>query len=748
MKMTFAFSAVSSLLFATTVMIKDVKGHGYMEMPMARNYVANPTNDCTWGREAGVPLCYSDSQSVNKNNGGVCGYDQNDNPAGEMDLWLDSVGVPMQWKSQETYNAGDTITINTVFTAHHYGHITVSGCPKGRESTQACFDAFPLKFVKDKLYGMPKDPKNTNRGMMHGLDMRLSMKFKLPKDLVGEEVLLQWVYTTANSCVPVGYREYFKTQNVPDGDSSWKSNLADCLPDMPLTVLPNHLEGGPRGEIFLNCAEVSVRGDASPLPPFPAPVPLPPRPSQSPVALPPTTKSDGRTGTCRGGNRGNGICPDTSLCCSEWGHCGTSTEYCNGNPAPPAMPPANSPVAPPTTDDGNNHSSGGDSRLIAYVGNWQRCPTDAEMAQYTHIVIAFAVSYSWAPGKNQCSETCEIANPVVCENSARPDLISNWKAAGKKIILSFGGAGMGGSWDGDNNDCWDYCFGRENQVVNRLTDIVNGNGYDGIDIDYEYFYEDNQNGSGFTKGAKAQKFLKDITVGLRNKLPTESELTHAPMESDMKPGKAYFNVLKEVADSLDFLMPQYYNGYVRSLSNFPGALAHYTTVSNELFNGDASKIVYGFCMNDCGPFNLDGYQSSQVMEQLSETYPCNGGAFFWVANDDKNGEWSKPMQAQLALDRSQSNCSVSQPTPSPINPPVCENSKDIVYVNKKGKRKKCNWVKAGKTLKIRTKRCSSKKYSYLGKRIKENCPKACGEFAGKGICKNLFVSPFGRNKSK
>merc|ERR1740138_544321 len=182
MKTTLAFSAVSSLLFATT--IKDVKGHGYMLEPMARNYVANPTNNkCTWGREAGVPPCYTDSQSVNKNNGGVCGYDQNDNPAGEMDLWLDSTGVPMKWKSQEIYNAGDTITINTVFTAHHYGHITVSGCPKGRESTQACFDAFPLEFVKDKLYGMPKDPNNTDRGMVHGLDMRLSMKFKLPKDL-------------------------------------------------------------------------------------------------------------------------------------------------------------------------------------------------------------------------------------------------------------------------------------------------------------------------------------------------------------------------------------------------------------------------------------------------------------------------------------------------------------------------------------------------------------------------------------
>merc|ERR1711865_672180 len=92
---------------------------------------------------------------------------------------------------------------------------------------------------------------------------------------------------------------------------------------------------------------------------------------------------------------------------------------------------------------------------------------------------------------------------------------------------------------------------------------------------------------------------------------------------------------------------------------------------------------------------------------------------------------------------------VSQPTPSPINPPVCPKKiRKRLCTSVKGKKKKCNWVKAGKTLKIRTKRCSSKKYSYLGKRIKENCPKACGKFAGKGICKNLFVSPFGKNKSK
>merc|ERR1712227_567353 len=93
-------------------------------------------------------------------------------------------------------------------------------------------------------------------------------------------------------------------------------------------------------------------------------------------------------------------------------------------------------------------------------------------------------------------------------------------------------------------------------------------------------------------------------------------------------GKAYFNVLKEVASSLDFLMPQYYNGYVRSYTNFPGALSHYTTIANEMFN------------------------------------------------DDVNGEWSKPMRAQLALDSN--NCSdreeerTDTPVVTPTNAPVVD----------------------------------------------------------------------------
>ena len=323
-----------------------------------------------------------------------------------------------------------------------------------------------------------------------------------------------------------------------------------------------------------------------------------------------------------------------------------------------------SPVAlPPPSNDSSS------PKMMAYLGNWQACPHDDQIAQYTHIVIAFAVSYSWNPSKNACSETCEISQPATCGNEVRPDLISKWQSMGKKVILSFGGAGMGGSWPSDNNDCWEYCYGREEQVVNRLTDIVTELSLDGVDIDYEYFYEDNQNGSGFSKGQEAQYFLKEVTLGLRSSLPAGSEVIHVPMEPDVVPGTGYYRVLQEIADSLDYLMPQYYNGYVRPFADYQGAKSHYGNVL-DLFGGDSSKVVFGFCINDCPNFNLNGDEAAFVMEQLANDYPCNGGAFFWVANDDTGGAWSSRVNQQLAINAASNGCSVSSPVASPVASPT------------------------------------------------------------------------------
>ena len=104
----------------------------------------------------------------------------------------------------------------------------------------------------------------------------------------------------------------------------------------------------------------------------------------------------------------------------------------------PVASPVVSPVANPTPLPPPTSITGDDSRLIAYLGNWQACPTMSQISQYTHIVIAFAVTYTWNPSKNICSTTCEISTPPVCVGSTS-NIVSQWQAAGKKVILSFGG---------------------------------------------------------------------------------------------------------------------------------------------------------------------------------------------------------------------------------------------------------------------------------------------------------------------
>jgi hypothetical protein len=386
--------------------------------------------------------------------------------------------------------------------------------------------------------------------------------------------------------------------------------------------------------------------------------------------------------TCGGGNIGDGYCSDSTLCCSKWGWCGNSPDHCHGETLP-----TKSPVPPtPTTVPAPTPIRADDSRLIAYLGNWQSCPTTAEVAKYTHIVIAFAVSYTWNPNKNVCSLTCDIAEPPICDNSPNPGLVSTWQAAGKKVILSFGGAGMGGSWAGDVNDCWEYCYGRETKVVNRLVQIVENLGLDGVDLDFEYHVT-----------PKAVQFLNTVTTGLRNALPVGAEITHAPMDSDVIPGKPYFDsVLTVIGQQLDYLMPQYYNGYTRpAIDGISGtgagsmsALSHYNYLVNGIYGGDPRRLVFGFCISDCSGTgsNTNAQQASNVMADLAITHPCNGGAFFWVAEHDIGGGWSSNVGSTINSLAS-TNCSSSptrapHPTSSPSKTPTASPVKSTISPSK------------------------------------------------------------------
>lgn len=375
----------------------------------------------------------------------------------------------------------------------------------------------------------------------------------------------------------------------------------------------------------------------------------------------------------------------------------------DGPPPPPSPTPNPTPPVPTTPAPSPTTAvARDDSRLVAYLGNWQSCPTEAQVAPYTHIVIAFAVSYTWAPQKNNCDQNCNIQDPLICNNAPNAALVQQWQAAGKKVILSFGGAGMGGSWNGDNNNCWDYCFGKEEQVAANLVQIVKDHNYDGVDIDYEYCY----NTAGGAHGgcgqvtaaysdAAAQNFLSGLTSSLRQRLDEATvqtskhyELSHVPMDSDMVPSSPYYQILKAQHWNVNYVAVQFYNSITRpALDGFDGsgsgqvsASSIYTNIANDIFPGQPDKVVFGYCVSDCSGTgsNASGSQAAQVMDEIKTynngEFACNGGAFFWVMEHDGGNHFSNPVSAVL---ETTSGCLVSPPPPppapttsAPTNPPT------------------------------------------------------------------------------
>merc|ERR1712176_352022 len=123
---------------------------------------------------------------------------------------------------------------------------------------------------------MPKDENYPHRAMLWGDGRNLSYKFKLPDNIVGEEVLLQWIYWTANNCNYDGYDEYFTTKEVPPASNdSWNSGLTGCGDQSQIPIIR---KGTVIAEIFVNCAEVTILAEGG-APPVSSPTPIFPEPT-------------------------------------------------------------------------------------------------------------------------------------------------------------------------------------------------------------------------------------------------------------------------------------------------------------------------------------------------------------------------------------------------------------------------------------------------------------------------------------
>ena len=219
--------------------------------------------------------------------------------------WLDSTGDQMPFIPQATFMEGDIIDVESVITAHHMGHVEVRACPITASNpipTQACFNQHKLEFISDEdgEFRMPQDESYRQRGYLtgstgaYGSQNRYFMKFKLPDGLIGETVLLQWWYFTANSCSPVGYDDYFNGNNqrletLPG--SFWNEGLGECGFEYTEFQSEQYFRGG-SPERFVNCAEIRITSnDGNPMSnPTNAPTTSPPTAAPISMSVPTTSE--------------------------------------------------------------------------------------------------------------------------------------------------------------------------------------------------------------------------------------------------------------------------------------------------------------------------------------------------------------------------------------------------------------------------------------------------------------------------
>jgi len=259
----------------------------------------------------------------NKYGSGLCGVN-----AKNYDTFLD------KWISEATYRAGDTIEITSHLTAYHGGHIEIGACADD-EPTQECFSSNKLKY---KGGGHPRDSAYKERAYLGTTSDQgtgaYTHRFRLPDNIVGKRVLLQWRYFTANSCQPEGYRDYFDSVGWNYGSTGMCNK--DTYDDRGSTV----------PERFWNCIEVSIlpssgegeddTGDSGEQdednnanPPLRG-VKNPKNPISIQLGATDPDKSDDKkshcqaeTNTCGPDNQ----CEDGS-CCSQWGWCGSTAAHC------------------------------------------------------------------------------------------------------------------------------------------------------------------------------------------------------------------------------------------------------------------------------------------------------------------------------------------------------------------------------------------------------------------------------------
>jgi len=261
-------------------------------------------------------------------------------------------------------------------------------------------------------------------------------------------------------------------------------------------------------------------------------------------------------------------------------------------------------------------------RIIGYWDSWNGRPSNT--SAYTHIYFAFLAKTSSASGCGGWSTSWSSSD------------VSYYQNAGKLAILSVGGATGSMNWNGCT---W-------NETALEIAKIVKQYNFDGADIDYEV--------------EPVATWVQGVTKDLRAALTALGEskklyISHVPQSYYMDEGgkyggnQDYWNALSPVLSSIDFVIIQYYNNPPNPANLPSSAEDHYSRIVSGLFGGDASKVVFGICLTDCGSDgDLSVSQANAITKALTQKYPSNfGGMALWATSADagKGYQWSNGIKS-------------------------------------------------------------------------------------------------------
>jgi chitinase len=214
------------------------------------------------------------------------------------------------------------------------------------------------------------------------------------------------------------------------------------------------------------------------------------------------------------------------------------------------------------------------------------------------------------------------------------DLQSNVNAlqeAGKNVLISFGGGA------GFPSSAYESYAQDVNGLVAQLVRFVTGNGFSGVDIDYE-------DDAGFTGAYDGTGFLIELTNGLAQALPPGQDvITHAPQTPYWDPGynnAPYAGIWHGAGNQITWINNQFYN-------NPPWDATPELKV--EWYNQiaritGAQKLMAGALVAagaDEGYLPLD-QMISQVITPLQDAWgPEFGGVMGWEFGRDQGGTWAE-----------------------------------------------------------------------------------------------------------